>query len=379
MKFLIVLCAALACAAAKPQLLAAPWAIHNGYAYSAAAPWASPLGHPIAQPLAYSAWAAPAAHHLAAAPLAYSAPAAVAAAPVAVAAPLATKSQYHAQDELGQASYGHSEPTQTHNAVQVSELSSSPSSAAGPTSSGERQPRPATLALTGFAVQLRERRSEESALFGISRQDADGARGCSTATVCVFQDAFGNKVGSFSYTAPDGRVLRTDYVADALGYRVSSNALPVAAAGLPLPVQDTPEVAIAKAQHLAAHGLHRIAKRSVALLQTPASTAPLATAIAAPVAYAAAPAIAHTYAAPAIAHTYAAPAVAHTYAAAPLAYSAHHIAAPVAYSTAHVAAPAVAYSAAPAVAAVHAGPVLREAVQTTVVNTPGHAVSYRVD
>ncbi|KAE8738399.1 Cuticle Protein CPR RR Unclassified 26 [Frankliniella occidentalis] len=309
MKFLIVLCAALACAAAKPQVLA-PWAIPNGYAYSAAAPWASPLGHPIAQPLAYSAW--PAANlAYSGAPLAYSAPAYSAAplaysahavaAPVAVAAaPLAHKSQYHAQDELGQASYGHSEPSQTHNAV---------------------------------------------------------------------QDAFGNKVGSFSYTAPDGRILRTDYVADALGYRVSSNALPVAAAGLPLPVQDTPEVAIAKAQHLAAHGVHRIAKRSIALLQTPASTAPLA--------YAAAPAIAHTYAAPAIAHTYA---------AAPVAYSAahttiaHSYAAPIAhaYAAPAIAAP-LAYSAAPAVTAVHAGPVLRDAIQTTVVNTPGHAVSYRVD
>ncbi|KAJ1526664.1 hypothetical protein ONE63_008246 [Megalurothrips usitatus] len=315
MKFLIVLCAALACAVAKPQVLAgAPWAIPNGYAYSASAPWASPLGHPIAPwasahlaaPVAYSAYsaapvaysAAPIAHQAIAAPVAYSA------APVAVAAaPLATahKTQYHAQDELGQASYGHSEPAQSHHAT---------------------------------------------------------------------QDAFGNKVGSFSYAAPDGRILRTDYVADALGYRVSSNALPLGPASLPLPVQDTPEVAIAKAQHLAAHGVHRIAKRSIALVQTPASTAPLA--------YAAAP----------IAHH----AIAHQAIAAPLAYSAapiaHHaiahqaIAAPLAYSAAPIAhqaiAAPVAYAAAP-VAAVHAGPVLRDAIQTTVVNTPGHAVSYRVD
>lgn len=136
-----MLCAALAFAAAKPQLLA-PWTIPNGYAYSAGA---SPLGHPLAYsaaPLGYSAYsagplayssanlAAPLAYssaHLAgplaysnahlAAPIAYSAPVA---APVAV-APVATaaKSQYHAQDELGQASYGHSEPSQSHNAVQV--------------------------------------------------------------------------------------------------------------------------------------------------------------------------------------------------------------------------------------------------------------------
>jgi hypothetical protein len=43
----------------------------------------------------------------------------------------------------------------------------------------------------------------------------------------VFQDAAGNKIGSFSYLSPEGKVFRTDYVADALGYRVASNALPV--------------------------------------------------------------------------------------------------------------------------------------------------------
>lgn len=42
------------------------------------------------------------------------------------------------------------------------------------------------------------------------------------------QDAEGNKAGSFSYVAPDGRVLTTEYVADAGGYRVASNALPIA-------------------------------------------------------------------------------------------------------------------------------------------------------
>jgi hypothetical protein len=47
----------------------------------------------------------------------------------------------------------------------------------------------------------------------------------------VFQDAAGNKIGSFSYLSPEGNVLRTDYVADALGYRVASNALPVGPSG----------------------------------------------------------------------------------------------------------------------------------------------------
>lgn len=72
---------------------------------------------------------------------------------------LAQKSQYHSQNELGQAAYGHSEPLQTHNAI---------------------------------------------------------------------QDAAGNKAGSFSYVDPSGRVLTTDYVADENGYRVASNAFPIA-------------------------------------------------------------------------------------------------------------------------------------------------------
>lgn len=41
------------------------------------------------------------------------------------------------------------------------------------------------------------------------------------------QDAAGNKAGSYSYVAPDGRVLTTDYVADENGYRVATNALPI--------------------------------------------------------------------------------------------------------------------------------------------------------
>jgi hypothetical protein len=38
---------------------------------------------------------------------------------VAYAAPVSVRTQYHAQDVLGQASYGHAEPLQTHNAIQV--------------------------------------------------------------------------------------------------------------------------------------------------------------------------------------------------------------------------------------------------------------------
>lgn len=52
------------------------------------------------------------------------------------------------------------------------------------------------------------------------------------------QDAQGNKAGSFSYVAPDGRLLTTEYIADQGGYRVASNALPNAPiAALPIATQ----------------------------------------------------------------------------------------------------------------------------------------------
>lgn len=71
---------------------------------------------------------------------------------------MTVKSQYHSQDELGRAAYGHAEPTQSHNA---------------------------------------------------------------------YQDETGAKSGSFSYIAPNGRLLTTNYIADENGYRAATNALPV--------------------------------------------------------------------------------------------------------------------------------------------------------
>merc|ERR1712243_131645 len=56
--------------------------------------------------------------------------------------------------------------------------------------------------------------------------------------------------------SPEGKEVRVSYVADSNGFRVLSNALPegpaAVAAVLPEPVQDTPEVAAAKAEHAAA-------------------------------------------------------------------------------------------------------------------------------
>jgi len=155
--------------------LAAPLAIApaRSFAYSTVA--ASPLAHhiaysapiarvaaPLAHPLAYSApvaAAAPLAHPLAysapiaaAAPLAYSAPIA---APVA---PLATQSQYHAQDELGQYSYGYN--------------------------------------------NINSAKTETKTADGITR-------------------------GAYSYVDGNGIVQSTNYVADALGFRVAATNLPV--------------------------------------------------------------------------------------------------------------------------------------------------------
>ncbi|XP_046632949.1 cuticle protein 7-like [Daphnia pulicaria] len=115
-------------------------------------------------------------------------PAAVPAAayPVAYGYPSFSATQYHAQDELGQASFGYAHPGQA-------------------------------------ATNLR--------------------------------DGFGNQVGSYAYFNPEGKEVRVSYTADSRGFRVLSNNLPVAPVDnsvAPVQVQDTPEVAKAKADHMAA-------------------------------------------------------------------------------------------------------------------------------
>ena len=105
--------------------------------------------------------------------------------------PYVTTSQYHAQDELGQARFGYAHPGQ---------------------------------AATNY------------------------------------RDAFGNQIGSYAYFNPEGKEVRVSYTADSRGFRVLSNDLPVAPVAnlvAPVPVQDTPEVAAAKATHMAAHNAAR--------------------------------------------------------------------------------------------------------------------------
>jgi len=237
----------------------------------------------------------------------------------AVVAPAVTKTQYHAQDELGQASYGHAEPGQAH---------------------------------------------------------------------AAFRDANGNVRGSYAYINPDGNEIRVNYVAGHGGFRAESNALPqapVAVLVAPSPVQDTPEVVAAKAAHFQAVAEAQARsgrkKRGVAVAASPlAYNYNLGYPSVATYNYGA-PAL--TYSAvssPVIAHqayahqAYAHQAIAHP-AVSPITYSA--VAAPVAQTYA-VAAP-VAQTYAVATPVVAAAQPLREATLTKVVNTPGHAVSYRVD
>ncbi|KZS07745.1 Uncharacterized protein APZ42_028475 [Daphnia magna] len=113
--------------------------------------------------------------------------------PVSYGYPSFTASQYHGQDELGQARFGYAHPGQA-------------------------------------ATNLR--------------------------------DAFGNQVGSYAYFNPDGKEVRVSYTADSRGFRVLSNDLPVAPVSnlvAPVQVQDTPEVAKAKAEHAVAVAAARAA------------------------------------------------------------------------------------------------------------------------
>merc|ERR1712102_26016 len=174
-------------------------------------------------------------------------------------------------------------------------------------------------------------------------------------------NAYGGVTGSYTY-ADEAGVHTVNYVADALGFRVAGDNLPVGpvdTAVAPVhaiaPVVDTPEVVEAKAAFFQAYEAAKsgIVKREAQVLAAPSAYAGYG--YAAPAAYAG-----YGYAAP----------VAATYAAAPA------IAAPAA--AAYAAAPAVA---APVAAAAYAAPAApaREAILTTIKLNPGHATFYRVD
>ncbi|XP_057380782.2 uncharacterized protein LOC130703303 [Daphnia carinata] len=212
--------------------------------------------------------------------------------------PAFSASQYHAQDELGQASFGYAHPGQ---------------------------------AATNY------------------------------------RDALGNQIGSYAYFNPEGKEVRVSYTADHRGFRVLSNDLPVAPVVnlvAPVQVEDTPEVAKAKAEHAAAVTAAKTGYVPAApVLPAPVQDTPEVAAAKAEFAI--------KYAEAKAAATPAAPIRAKrqimSYGAAPFAYNYGYAAAPFAYNFA-----------APAVVAAPAVPV-REATLTKTILTPGHAVAYRVD
>ncbi|XP_071537151.1 uncharacterized protein [Panulirus ornatus] len=170
------------------------------------------------------------------------------------------------------------------------------------------------------------------------------------------RDAYGIVRGSYNYVDADGKVQTQHYVADALGFRVSGTNLPVAPDApevpavpalpgpVPEPVQDTPEVAAAKAAFKSAYDEAAAAaaaapdsrkKRSVVAIHTPTSYSPFS----------------FPYGFPT-----------------PLNY-AHHT----------VVGSHLPYSAALPTYAAAAPAAVRDAELLRIVHNPGHAVSYRVD
>merc|ERR1712002_1426009 len=171
------------------------------------------------------------------------------------------------------------------------------------------------------------------------------------------RNAYGVTTGSYQYIDANGLLQTVNYIADPVnGFRVAGTNLPVAAAApevaplaapvfdLPLPVavEDTPEVAAAKAEFAAAYDA-AAAAAAAAPEEPAAEERKRRDADEEPAVVAAAPAV--------LPYPFAA-----AYAGLPATYAGLPVAAPLA-------------AAAPS----------REAVLTTVKLNPGHAISYRVD
>ncbi|XP_066999503.2 uncharacterized protein [Anabrus simplex] len=60
----------------------------------------------------------------------------------------------------------------------------------------------------------------------------------------------GSVRGAYSYLDPDGRAVKVQYWDNGAGFHSAGNNLPSVLLGLPQPIQDTPEVQLAKEQHL---------------------------------------------------------------------------------------------------------------------------------
>merc|ERR1712038_1390141 len=346
MKFFAVASALFVAASAEAQLPIAsqflPTAgLYNGLGYGYAAPYAAAYAAPVAATAvdAKFAYGAPVtalnagpltAGPVAAAPVAtatYAAAAPVVAAAPAIAAPVAAATYAAAPAiaaPVATTTYAAAAPAIAAAPVAATYAAAAPVVAAAPV---------AAPASSQFQAQ------DEFGNIAYGYQNINSAKQESG-------NAYGGVTGSYTY-ADEAGVHTVNYVADALGFRVAGDNLPVApvhAAVAPVntlaPVVDTPEVVEAKAAFFQAYDAAKagIVKRSAQ--------------IALPATYAAAPLAATYAAAPAIA---AAPAVAATYAAAP------------------------AIAAAPAVAGAYAAAPARDAVLTTIKLNPGHATFYRVD
>jgi len=225
------------------------------------------------------------------------------------------------------------------------------------------------------------------------------------------RNAYGVTTGSYQYIDANGLLQTVNYIADPVnGFRVAGTNLPVAAAApevaplaapvfdLPLPVavEDTPEVAAAKAEFAAAYDA-AAAAAAAAPEEPAAEERKRRDADEEPAVVAAAPAVLpYPYAG---AYGVGAGLFGGVYAAAPgaivaniahaaptvAALPAAAVAAPLAATYAGLPAtyaglPAATYAGLPAVAApLAAAAPSREAVLTTVKLNPGHAISYRVD
>jgi Insect cuticle protein len=203
------------------------------------------------------------------------------------------------------------------------------------------------------------------------------------------RNAYGVTTGSYQYIDANGLLQTVNYIADPVnGFRVAGTNLPTAPAvpaaaplqapvfDLPIPVavEDTPEVAAAKAEFQAAFD-------AAAAAADAAPEEPAAEEAAAERRRRAAEEVA---AAPVLAATpLLAAGLPYPYAAGVLAAAPADIVANIAHAT-PITAPALAYAGLPALAYAGAAPLAaaapaREAVLTTVKLNPGHAIAYRVD
>jgi len=225
-------------------------------------------------------------------------------------------------------------------------------------------------------------------------------------------NTYGGVTGSYSYTDSNGIVQTVNYIADGLGFRVQATNLPVAPVAelvqpvheyelpvapvfegvqapapvheyvlpvapvydgvAPAPVEDTPEVAAAKAEHLAlvaaaAAPAERKRRSTPAATEVLAAAAPLPALGYAGLGYAGALPYAGLGYAGALPH--AAGYAGYPYAGLP--YAGHGLA----YAAPAVAAP---LAAAPA-AVVASAPAVRKAVKTVIQANPGHAEVYIVN